>query len=222
MKRAPISLSQVEDVFGYRGVDDSPSGCLTTLGYHCALKQYHWVSEEPSASTVQYLQAWRTYVSNIQNIVNAKNPAQAKSTQRLLGLSIPKSSSHSSNGFHIPSSSALYISSRKGRMRVADSPRHENIVTTDDVNRLIKQGLTERLKTRLIQLHSALFDPTCPANQGVIDQIAGIPDLASLCSRLSGLSFDPEESLRAARAKRWSRRAQSYSEFRDPWLHTSS
>lgn len=43
-------------------------------------------------------------------------------------------------------------------MRVDKASRRENIVAINDINRLIKQGLTERLKSRLTELHFDIFD----------------------------------------------------------------
>ncbi|KAF8598545.1 hypothetical protein BDV93DRAFT_561252 [Ceratobasidium sp. AG-I] len=156
LKRTPFSLDRLNGIFEGYGDNDTQNRHCLTLAYHNALKQNNWVSGNLS-TTIQHLRAWYTYSSNIQEIAGLRSPAQDKSAQRLLGLSTPSSVSHS-NAFHVPNSSVLYPSARKGRMRVDKTSRRENIVATNDLNRLIKQGLPERLRTRLTELHFDLFD----------------------------------------------------------------
>ncbi|KAG9118849.1 hypothetical protein FRC07_006435, partial [Ceratobasidium sp. 392] len=132
------------------------------LGYHHALQNSPWSHANlcDAARIFPYLNAWRIYAENIYAIIEHPNPSQAIRVQQLLGCSPPTKKPRTGTFVHIATSSPLYGCAKDQRQIHIDkkTSRGENLVAGADADRLIRYELSERLKSRLLALHSELLD----------------------------------------------------------------
>ncbi|KAG9091377.1 hypothetical protein FRC06_000591 [Ceratobasidium sp. 370] len=132
------------------------------LGYHHALQSSAWaIGNLPDGTGVlEYLTGWRTYADNIHSIIELHSPSQLSRVRQLLGCSVPTKKPRTGTFVHVASSSLIYGCAKdQAHIRIdRKTSRGENLISGADVDRLIKYELSERLKNRLLALHSELLD----------------------------------------------------------------
>ncbi|KAG9099397.1 hypothetical protein FS749_001369 [Ceratobasidium sp. UAMH 11750] len=148
------------DLLDSKDLQQPESKHRLVLGYHLALQCRTFENLLDIVEVLRYLSNWRRYVDSIYSITELSSPSQFSRVQQLLGCSIPTKKPRTGGTFvHIASSSLIYNGAKDQasiRIDKKTSPG-ENLVTRIDADRLIKYELSERLKNRLLTLHSKLL-----------------------------------------------------------------
>ncbi|CAE6436866.1 unnamed protein product [Rhizoctonia solani] len=118
------------------------------LACYLAIKDNTWLQDDTMEVVLGYLQAWDSFIADIDKIATNSNPSTSKLTQKLLGFS---PNSPASKAFRVSENSLIYH-----RVNKSEDDEDDGLgVPANDINTIVRTELPKRLYGLLDSTHTA-------------------------------------------------------------------